>query len=81
MAKKSTNKQKKSKSLTSKRRSTWKALERVRLVEKFTVVTCPECKAPKLNSSVCAECGFQRGRKVLDLDKNNTKKAVTKIKA
>ncbi len=81
MAKKSTNKQKKSKSLSKTRHSAWVNVKRKKIVEKFTVVTCPKCSAPKLNSAVCGECGYQRGKKVLDLDKSSSKKSITRIKA
>ena len=36
---------------------------------------CENCKALKRRHTVCATCGFYRGKKVLDLVKKATKKA------
>ena len=35
---------------------------------------CENCQAPKKRHTVCASCGFYRGKKVLDLIKKTEKK-------
>jgi len=35
---------------------------------------CENCQAPKKRHTVCKECGFYRGKKVLDLVKKAEKK-------
>ncbi len=35
---------------------------------------CPNCGEPKLRHTVCRNCGFYRGKKVIDLVKKTEKK-------
>ena len=37
-------------------------------------VACSNCKAPKLSHTVCSNCGFYRGMKVIDMVKKVEKK-------
>lgn len=80
MAKKSTAKQKTSKKRTSERHAAWSTRKRKQLIENFNVTECSKCKAPKLNHTVCPECGYYKGRKVIDKSSGG-KEPVTKIKA
>ncbi len=79
MSKKPTPKQKTSKKRTSERHAAWRTRARVQLIEKYQVVECPNCKAPKLNQMVCPQCGQLNGKQVIDMNKKTDK--ITKIKA
>jgi len=54
-------KRKMSKSRRDKRRANWK-------LTAPTLVSCPQCHAPKLPHHVCGECGFYDGRQVVNTD-------------
>ena len=32
------------------------------------ISTCPQCHSPKLPHRVCAECGYYKGREVIDTE-------------
>ena len=49
-----------SKSRRDKRRANWKG-------QTPGLVTCPECKEPKLPHKACPSCGAYRGRTVLQV--------------
>jgi len=51
-------KQKRSKSNTRTRRSTWK-------LRKVTLSACPQCKRPRRPHYACANCGYYNGRPAL----------------
>ena len=36
-----------------------------------TTSTCPECREPKLPHRVCPNCGFYKGREVVDTGRDN----------
>ena len=42
--------------------------------------TCSNCKSPKETQVVCKNCGFYRGRKVVDVVKKAEKKKTKKDK-
>jgi len=37
---------------------------------KSPVVSCEQCRQPKLNHRVCPNCGTYRGRTVIDMEKS-----------
>ncbi|HAN86409.1 MAG: 50S ribosomal protein L32 [Bacillota bacterium] len=53
-------KQKSGKSRTRKRRANWKA-------EAPALSVCPQCKKPRLPHRACPECGYYRGRTVIEV--------------
>ncbi|MCE1168158.1 MAG: 50S ribosomal protein L32 [Sphingobacteriia bacterium] len=53
-----------SKTRTAKRRTHYKA-------EAPTVMTCTNCGSPVRYHRVCPECGFYRGRQVMEVSKAN----------
>ncbi|MBO8167817.1 MAG: 50S ribosomal protein L32 [Thermoanaerobacteraceae bacterium] len=53
-------KRRQSKARTRKRRSQWMKLKGPKLVE------CPQCHELKLPHRACPECGFYKGKEVLD---------------
>ncbi len=63
-------KQKRSKSNTRSRRSTWK-------LRKVTISACPQCKRPRRPHYACANCGYYNGRLAI---KQESKPAEAKSK-
>ncbi|MBR1421213.1 MAG: 50S ribosomal protein L32 [Selenomonadaceae bacterium] len=49
------------KSSTRKRRSTWK-------LDAPNYIECPHCHEPKLPHHVCPECGYYKGRQVIETE-------------
>ncbi|HEX2155123.1 MAG TPA: 50S ribosomal protein L32 [Acidimicrobiia bacterium] len=54
-------KKKMSRRRTRQRKAAWK-------VDRPTMSTCPQCKAPKLPHRACPNCGHYKGREVLEVD-------------
>lgn len=48
-----------SKARKNKRRAMWK-------IDAPTIILCPRCRAPKQVHKVCPECGYYRGREVIE---------------
>jgi large subunit ribosomal protein L32 len=55
------------------RRGHWKAV-------KTQLITCPQCKEPKMPHCVCVACGFYDGRLVIDFAGEKAKKEAKKKK-
>lgn len=49
-----------SKSRRDKRRANWKIVP-------LSLSTCPQCNQPKLPHRVCENCGYYKGRKVIEV--------------
>lgn len=49
------------KSATRKRRANWK-------LEAPSYIECPHCHEPKLPHHVCPECGYYKGRQVIETE-------------
>jgi len=79
MAKRPTPKQKLCKGRTTRRYASFKFKAINRLRNTVNLVKCPNCGSMTLNHYACSECGFYRGRKVLDMKKQVEK--VTTVKA
>ena len=58
-------KRRQSKGRTAQRRSAWMAS-----FAPPTVVTCSNCKEPKLPHRVCGQCGYYAGRQVVAKEEN-----------
>ena len=43
-------------------------------IKKTTLTLCPKCAKPTLPHRACSNCGYYRGREVVDLLKSLTKK-------
>lgn len=54
-------KKKMSRSRTRQRKAAWK-------LSRPTVSVCPQCKAAKVPHRACANCGYYKGREVLEVD-------------
>ena len=54
-------KRKTSQSKRDKRRTHYKA-------RPVSVVSCPNCKEPKMPHVVCPKCGFYKGKKYLEIE-------------
>jgi len=71
-------KQKHTKSRRNKRRAHL-------FIKKPTLSLCPKCKKPVLPHTVCLNCGYYKGKEVIDvlkkLDKKERKKKEKEIKA
>lgn len=59
------------KRLSSRRKKTRAAHHALKAVK---LSTCPKCKKPVLAHRVCANCGYYKGKDILELDKKLTKK-------
>jgi len=79
MAKKSTPKKQTSNSQSKCRNKAFLNFARKRLLNSIKLTTCPKCKESIPMHTVCQNCGYYNGRKVLDMDKKVDK--ITKIKA
>jgi large subunit ribosomal protein L32 len=79
MAKHPVPKQKKSKSATRKRYSSFAKKKRIMLQNKTVLVECKSCGEKKLNHHVCRNCGKYNGKQILDMTKEIDK--ITKVKA
>ena len=44
------------------------------LLKKTKLSKCPQCKEPILPHRACPNCGYYRGRLIIDLDKKERKK-------
>lgn len=51
-----------SKARTHKRRAMWK-------LEAPNLVTCPQCHEPFVPHRVCKNCGYYKGRQVINVEK------------
>lgn len=79
MAKHPTTKQKLARSRVRSRYTTFATGARRKLSEGSPIVTCTNCKQPKVNHRICPSCGYYRGKKVVN--KSTSLDKVTKIKA
>ncbi len=43
-------------------------------LDKPTLCICPQCKEKKLAHTLCKECGYYKGKEVIDVLKDKTKK-------
>ena len=50
-----------------KRRTHWK-------IAKTNLISCPQCKQPKLAHRVCLVCGYYDGRQVIEIEVKEKKK-------
>ncbi|RJQ31074.1 MAG: 50S ribosomal protein L32 [Actinobacteria bacterium] len=64
-------KQKKTRSKRDMRKSHWKAAN-VQLAE------CPQCHEKKLPHHACPNCGYYKGKQVIELEKEKPKKSKEK---
>lgn len=79
MAKHPVPKKKVSNARTAKRYAAF-ANKKYKKIRAFVnVVTCKSCGNPALNQQACPNCGFYRGRGVMDMGKAVSK--ITKVKA
>ncbi len=53
------------------RRMHWK-------LEAVELMTCPQCKSPKLPHRICPTCGYYDGRLVIDFEAKRAKKEAKK---
>lgn len=60
-------KQRHSKARGRRRRTHWK-------IAKANLISCPQCKQPKLPHKICAICGFYAGRQVIEIKIKEKKK-------
>jgi len=44
-------------------------------IQKRSLSVCPKCKTPVLSHNVCENCGYYKGRQVIDVMKKLDKKA------
>lgn len=79
MAKHPTTKQKLTRSRVRSRYSTFTRIARRKLTDSAPIVTCTQCKQPKVNHRICPSCGYYAGKKVAG--KASPLDKVTKIKA
>ncbi len=79
MAKHPTPKQKVNRASVRSRYSTFTKIVRRKLTEGSPIVSCVQCKQPKVNHRVCPTCGYYASKKIVNMDKGLSK--VTKIKA
>ncbi|MBU1018275.1 50S ribosomal protein L32 [Patescibacteria group bacterium] len=79
MAKRSTPKKQQANSQTSRRFKSFQNRARKRLANTAKISTCPQCKESKLSHTACQGCGYYKGRKALDMEKQIDK--ITKVKA
>ncbi|MCX6733561.1 MAG: 50S ribosomal protein L32 [Candidatus Peregrinibacteria bacterium] len=79
MAKHPTTKQKLTRSRVRSRYTTFATNARRKLSNSAPIVTCTQCKQPKVNHRICPTCGYYRGKKVVN--KASALDKVTKIKA
>jgi large subunit ribosomal protein L32 len=56
-------KKKTSSARRDKRRTHWKVMPP-------NVVLCPQCRSPKLPHFVCPNCGYYKGKKVIELEES-----------
>jgi large subunit ribosomal protein L32 len=57
-----------------KRRAVWKR------VTKANLMTCPQCKEPKLPHQVCPKCGYYNGKEVIKIKQKKEKGKETEPK-
>ncbi|MDF2378754.1 MAG: 50S ribosomal protein L32 [Candidatus Gracilibacteria bacterium] len=81
MAKHPTPKRKLAKSAGRRRYSSFQYKTRKKLDNKVSLTKCTNCSEPRLTHHACPNCGFYRGRQVLDLSSKLKKKIVTKVSA
>lgn len=79
MSKHPVPKQKKPKSKSRKRYSSFKTRVLKKITNSVKLVDCPSCGAKRLAHTACPDCGKYRGRQVIDKQKEIDK--ITKIKA
>jgi len=80
MSKKPVPKKQQSKSSSRSRHSKYVAEQRKRLEDGVQLAECSNCGAKHRTHYACAECGFYRGKQVLNVAAQDTSK-VTEIKA
>lgn len=73
------SKQKLAQSRTRKRYNTFATLARKKLINGTPIIPCPHCKTPKVNHSICKNCGYYGEKKIVN--KSKVIEKVTKIKA
>ena len=82
MSKKPVPKKQQAKSQSRSRHSKYVAEQRKRLENSVQMVKCSHCGATRRTHYACGECGYYRGRQVLDTSSSSTAAApVTEIKA
>ena len=79
MAKRSTPKKQQANSQSSRRYKAFQNKARKRLVNLTALSKCDKCAEMKLAHRACAECGYYKGRVVIDKSKAVDK--ITKVKA
>ena len=79
MAKHPVPKYKTPKRKTRQRHSNFVYKAKVRLEGLINLIDCPKCKQKMMNHFACKNCGYYKGKKILDLTKEVDK--ITKVKA
>ena len=79
MAKHPVPKYKKTKRKTRQQHAAFAYKAKVRLIGMVNLIDCPKCKQKTLNHHACKNCGYYKGKKILDLNKEVDK--ITKVKA
>jgi len=69
MSKKPVPSKKQAVSSTRSRHGSWVRNLRVKLSNKITLDTCPECGAKKRRHFACADCGMYKERQVVNVKK------------
>lgn len=80
MAKKPTPKQMHARASGRTRYSRFQRQVRTRLTNMVHLVRCQQCSSQHLVHMVCPNCGYYRGRKILDMEKK-LKEKITKVTA
>ena len=79
MAKRSTPKKQQANSQSSRRYKTYQNKSRKRLLQAAAISKCEQCGEARLSHTACSDCGYYKGRVVIDKSKEMDK--ITKVKA